>query len=220
MVNKYFKKLNTGVTLIELLVVLGIVAMVSSILMFNYSDFSNSVSIRNLSQEVALYIRKSQSFATSVQGVTISDGGERNYPAYGVTFSLEQTSNVVYPNSKRFISFVDIVPIGETIPNKKYDTSGLVCNEIGEGDECLETISINSADSLTKLETDVTGLIDSGTVVISFRRPSPDAIICYIPSGQTECVSQSPSYVKLYFQSSKGLTKVVSVWSTGQINVE
>lgn len=208
---------QAGVTLIELIVVVAIFSVVSSVLLFNYSDFSTNVSIRNLSQDVALSIRKAQTYATSVRGLTT--GGSRTYPAYGIVFSLESTGGAFDPNSKRFISFVDVVPAGNQIPNKKYDNGGS-CGSVSEGNECLEITSINSADSIVSLETDTTGVVNSGTIAITFRRPSPDAIICYIPSGQSDCSAQIPSYVKITLRSAKGLNRNVSVWNTGQINVE
>lgn len=211
-------KLNSGVTLIELIVVVSIFSVVSSVLLFNYSDFSTNVSIRNLSQDIALNIRKAQTFATSVRGLT-TDGG-RSYPAYGIVFSLESSAGAFEPNSKNFISFVDVIPVGNQVPNKKYDNNG-ICGTVTEGSECLEATTINSADSIVSLETDVTGgPISSGTVAITFRRPSPDAIICYIPSGDSNCADQIPSYVKITLRSAKGLTRTISVWNTGQINVE
>lgn len=216
MVNKTTRQ--SGVTLIELIVVIAIFSVVSSILLFNYSDFSTNVSIRNLSQDVALTIRKSQTSATSVQGITGS-GSVRSYPAYGIVFSLEGNSTSFLPNSKRFVVFADVIPASGQIPNKKYDSDG-TCGSVHEGGECLEAISISSADRLVSIETDATGVVSSGTVSITFRRPSPDAIICYIPSGQSDCISQIPSYVKLVLQSAKGLQRTVSVWNTGQINVQ
>lgn len=213
------KRINkqSGVTLIELIVVISIVGLVSSVLMFNYSDFSTNVSIRNLSQEVALSIRKSQTYATSVQG--LDTGGVSSYPAYGAVFSLESSASPFKPTPKRFISFAD-VSVGGALPNKKYDSGGTVCGNVSSQEECIEAINITSADALTSFETDTDGLVTSGTIAITFRRPSPDALICYIPSGQSDCASQIPSYAKLTFRSAKGLSRVVSVWNTGQINVE
>ncbi len=222
MVKKIFKKINNnfqvGVTLIELMVIVAIVGVVSSVLLFNYSDFSTNVSIRNLSQEIALSIRKSQTYATSVSGVTSS--GERSYPAYGLVFSLESSSLPFTPTPKKFISFADI-PLGlDSEPNEKYDSDGYVCGNVSSGNECVESISINSADSIVGLETDVTGPVTSGSIAVTFRRPSPDAIICYIPSGSTDCIPQTSSYAKITLKSVKGLTRSVSVWNTGQITAQ
>lgn len=219
MVNKIFSQ-QRGVTLIELIVVLGIVALVSTVLLFNYSDFSTNVSIRNLSQEVALSIRKAQTYATSVQGVSVASG-DRSYPSYGVVFSLEPNYAHPYlPTPKRFISFADIPPDGETLPNKAYNSEGDECGNVSSLSECLESISITSADTLFQIETDPTGIVSSGTVAITFRRPSPDAIICFSNPGGNDCISSAISYVSLYFKSAKGLVRKVSVWNTGQITVE
>ncbi|MEK7228163.1 MAG: prepilin-type N-terminal cleavage/methylation domain-containing protein [Patescibacteria group bacterium] len=214
---KLFSK-QSGVTVVELVVVIAIVGLVSSVILFNYSDFSTNVSIRNLSQEVALSIRKSQTFATSVQ--SLSSGGAPSYPSFGMVFSMESATFAFLPTPKRFISFADIPPSVGVSPNKKYDSGGSICGSVGIGEECIEAISITSADTLIGIDTDATGPVTTGTVSITFRRPSPDAIICYIPAGQSDCIAQIPSYVKLTFQSAKGLKRLVSVWNTGQINVE
>ncbi len=210
---------QAGVTLIELIVVIGIFAVVSSVLMFNYSDFSNGVSIRNLSQDIALSIRKAQTYATSVQIIDGVPQTTQTFPSYGLSFSLENSGQAFNANKKEFVLFADLIPSGDSVPNKKYDNDG-TCGAVKEGTECLEKVSITSADSIVGLETDVTGPVITGTVNITFRRPSPDAIICYIPSGESDCIPQAISYAKILLQSVKGTTKTVSVWNTGQINVQ
>ncbi|MCC7436777.1 prepilin-type N-terminal cleavage/methylation domain-containing protein [Candidatus Nomurabacteria bacterium] len=210
------KNKQSGITLVELMVVVAIFSVVSSVLLFKYSDFSTNVSLRNLSQDIALSIRKSQTFATSVRNA--NGPGDSSYPAYGIVFSLESQIDPYLPTPKRFISFADFIPSGQSAPNKIYDSNG-TCGSPQEGAECVEAITINSGDSIVEIETDVSGIVSSGSVHITFRRPSPDAIICYIPSGQSSCVGQA-SYAKIKIRSAKGLTKVISVWNTGQINVE
>jgi prepilin-type N-terminal cleavage/methylation domain-containing protein len=205
---------QSGVTLIELIVVISIVALISSVLMFNYSDFSTNVSLRGLSQEVALAIRKAQTYATSVHSA-----GTGSYPAYGISFSVQDPGGSYEPSKKQFELFADIPIAPDPLPNKMYDTDGDCGNPVS-GAECIEEFSITSGDSIVGIETDVTGLVKTGSVTITFRRPTPDAIICYSALGPHDpCIPQSISYVKLLLQSAKGATRMVTVWNTGQISV-
>jgi prepilin-type N-terminal cleavage/methylation domain-containing protein len=215
------KTKQSGVTLIELIVVIAIFAIVSSVLLFNYSDFSTNVSIRNLSQEVALSVRKAQTYATSVKGIENTNLSTRDYPSYGISFSLDATSGPFEPNTKQFVLFADVPSIfGTLLPNKQYETNG-TCGVIEPGSECIENFSINTSDSIIEFCTDVTGCVSSGSIDITFRRPVPDAIICYkSSSSDTTCLNTTISNVDIVLQSAKGLRRTVSVWNTGQISVK
>lgn len=214
--NSFFHR---GVTLVELIVVIGIFSVVSSVLIFNYSDFSTNVSVRNLSQEVALSIRKAQTYATSVRGIDNINTSSRDYPAYGVSFSLSPSSGQFEPNSKSFILFADIPDVPGGTPNKRYDSNGS-CGTPGNGGECIENFSIETFDSIVEVCTDATGCISAGSFDITFRRPTPDAIICYKLSSADACQTSSISYIDIVLQSAKGLRRSVSVWNTGQISVK
>lgn len=213
------KQLQKGITLIELIVVVGIVSVISSVLLFNYSDFSTNVSIRNLSQEIALTVRKVQTYATSVRGIDNTTLSTRSFPAYGISFSLDATSGTFEPNTKEFILFADIPENVGDSPNKKYDGDGS-CGSPGVGAECIENYSISSSDSIVEVCTDATGCVSAGSIDITFRRPVPDAIICYRASSSDNCQNITISYVDIVVQSAKGLRRSISVWNTGQISVK
>ncbi len=217
---KQFKRgWQAGVTLIELIVVIGIFSVVSSVLIFNYSDFSTNVSVRNLSQEVALSVRKAQTYATSVRGIDNSVTSTRDYPAYGVSFSLDATSGPFEPNKKSFILFADIPESPDAAPNKRYESDGS-CGTPGVGAECIESFSIETFDSIVEVCTDATGCIKTGSFDITFRRPTPDAIICYKLAAGEDCQTSSISYINIILESAKGLRRSISVWNTGQISVQ
>lgn len=212
---------QSGVTLVELIVVIAIFAMVSSVLMFNYSDFSTNVSLRGLSQEIALSIRKAQTYATSVHSLGGAPTAPGNYPAYGISFSVQDPTGASYePSKKSFVLFADIPLTPNPLPNKKYDSDG-DCGAMVEGSECLEEFNITTSDKIVGFETDVTGQVKTGSVAITFRRPTPDAIICYSSAGpHDDCITTPISYVKLILESAKGANRSVTVWNTGQISVE
>jgi Tfp pilus assembly protein FimT len=208
---------TAGVTLIELVIVVGIVAVVSLIVLFNYSKFSTNISVRNLAQDIALSVRKAQSYATSVQ--TLPGGSTSSYPAYGIAFSLAApSSSVTTPSTKRFVLFADVNN------NGRYDyTSNGTCGIPAPGNECVEGFGITTSDSITQLcSPAITGTCTGSvaqTMTGVFCRPSPDAAIFSTGGGAANCPS-SISWMEAVVQSAKGATQRVRLWNTGQISVQ
>jgi len=212
------KNLQQGVTVIELVIVIAIVSVVSSVLIFNYSGFSTSVSIRNLSQEMALSIRKAQTYATSVQSVNSVVNDTTLFPAYGISFSLNQpTSDITLPTTKRFVLFADIPDVSNPLGDKIYTSDG-ECGVPSFDSECLESFGIATSDRIIRLCTDITGCASDMTVNVLFRRPSPDALICIVQGSA--CSSSTPSYLEIVVQSVRGDERTILVWNTGQISVQ
>lgn len=209
------KNTQRGVTLVEMIVVVAIFAVVASILFFKYSDFNTSVSVRNLSQEVALTVRKAQTYATSVRSLNGVSAVSDQFPAYGVSFSPDAPGATYAPSYKQFTVFADMVN-GADI-NRYYDR-GSDCGNPSINNECVELYSINTSDKVVQLCTDYPvsdTCISSGTVNVIFRRPAPDAEICIVSGSQ--CTT-TVSYVKVVLESIKGTQKTVTIWNTGQIS--
>lgn len=201
------KNLQSGLTLVELVVILAIVAVVSGVLIFNYSNFRDNTTIRGLSQEVALAVRKAQTYATSVRSIT--SGSTTNFPAYGISFSANTgASNSATPNYKKFILFANI----GTPPNSSYDNGG-TCTVPTAGNECLENFTINSVDTIMEACADVTNCVSGTTTLdIIFERPSPDAKIC---------INGSCSFSSASIRVGTALkSRVITIWNTGQISVQ
>lgn len=222
------KKLSqAGVTLIEMLVVVAIIAVISGVIMFNYSDFSTNVSVRNLSQEVALSIRKAQTYATSVRsvdGTTIVDSSA--YAGYGISFSTNDTATDPYlPTSKQFVLFVDI-PGSDSDTQGTYGSQMATCGApTSSGNECVEAFGISTADKIVAIcggdvatyASTPASCTSTGSVDISFKRPSPDAKITYT---STSGVSVQSAYAQIILESAKGVRRGITVWNTGQIGVQ
>lgn len=218
--------LQAGVTLIEMIVVVAIIAAVSSVIIFNYSDFSTNVSVRNLAQEVALSIRKAQTYATSarpIEGLSGVDSG--SFPGYGISFATGDTvtpPDQMTPGPRQFILFAETRGGNEN----SYD-KGMQCGNPVDGDECLESFGITTADRITSIcgspNTSRANCYTNAQVDITFRRPSPDAVICMSALGGGSLPtfeSCSVPYVVINLESAKGLKRAVMVWTTGQISVQ
>ena len=129
-----------GFTLVELMVVVSIFAIVTSISIYNYSNFNSSLSIQNLADDIALTVRRAQSFAIGVRGY----GGSFN-EGYGIHFSSNPNTKDYEGSNTSFVLFSDM-GINQ---NKKYDySSDGSCGEPTLNNECIEVLSIKSADEI------------------------------------------------------------------------
>lgn len=206
-----------------MLVVVGIIAFVSSVMIFNYSDFSSNVSLRNLTQEVALSVRKAQTYATSVRPIEGLQGlTSRAFGSYGISFSLDGTTEEYLPNPKKFVLFADIPPVAQTPDGLYLHTTGACGNPETFESECIETFGITTADKIVELCGQIgNGNEDCttrGNLDITYRRPNPDAVI-YYRTTPNSAPKLSP-YAKIILESAKGLRRSVTVWNTGQISVQ
>lgn len=210
------RRQQQGLTLVELIVVLGIVAMVSSVIIFNYSDFRTTVTLRGLAQEIALSVRKAQTYATSVRAIDGASASTNSFPGYGIAFSADSTGSTdpAVPHRARFVLFADIPDAGDA--DGRYNR-GADCGTPSQGDECVESFGILSSDRIVRLCTE-NGCQTSGEVDIVFDRPAPDAAICVVEGS--DCASDRPSYLQVVIQSLSGAERSVTVWNTGQISVE
>jgi len=215
MKNKFFKNGNKGMTLIELVVVLAIFVVISSIIVFNYSNFRSTTSTQNLANDVALSIREAQSNAIGVRGIN----SDFQY-GHGIHFTTStDTSNIVAGSNKSFILFVDLNS------NGLYDYPGSSNNSTcgSYGIECEGIINISTIDNINDIYLDGVSKSQVGMLDISFKRPNPDAIFCYRVNYSDGCQSNF-SNVSIKVSNGKfppdEVTRMVTVWSTGQISVK
>jgi prepilin-type N-terminal cleavage/methylation domain-containing protein len=217
-------QLQKGFTLIELLVVIAIVLVVASILLFNYSNFSSTVSLNNLAQEVGLTIRQAQSYATSVR--SINGFTTDAFPAYGITFSLDMgrvsvglggtgatTIDPYDAGPAQFVLFAD------TNNNGSYDSDSQCGTPAANGTECVSAYTITTGERITALSYDSalgTSCITSGSATVLFHRPSPDADI----SVHTGLTTVHPSYLAVTLTTPQDISRTVRIWNTGQISVD
>lgn len=209
------KNTQAGLTLIEVAVVVGIFAIVSGVLFFNFSKFSSNVSLKNLAQEIALMVRKSQTYATGVHnldGVTVVS---TQFPSYGISFSAAATSGNFAPNNKRFALFADVAnSSGQT--NRFYNNNASGCGTPTAAAECVEILTISTTDKIVSVCTDA-GCSSTGTVNVLFKRPNPDAEICVVSGSSCGALR---SFARIVIESAQGKQRSVTIWNTGQIAVD
>lgn len=235
------KKLNNqkqkGMTLIELLVALVIFSIITGIVLFNYGDFNASLTMQNLADDIALTVRRAQSYAIGVRGRS----GDFNI-GYGVYFDITQYNsespdvNLYEGTNKSFILYKKNIPI-DFDPSgfsPVYENQDGICD--GSSSDCLEMLYITSSDYISEIKVkpsvggeQILGVEDNPRGVnILFIRPNPEPYICVMENdfcwGSTVLLpSDKPSieYVKIKISSLKDLDseKFITISNTGQISV-
>lgn len=219
-INKLIK--NGGLTLVELLVVIGIFLMITTIVIFNYSDFSSTVSLQNLTDDIALSIRKAQSFAIGARGISTGSDIVFN-KSYGMHFSANENPENSLSGSNRSFLMFSTLGTSKKYTNNSY--SGDIC---GQDNDCIELFNITTVDEIEKIEayngpTLVSSGAPSSSIDIIFTRPDPKAYLCYREQMTDDCTSNVSS-VSIVISNGKTddkkKIKTISVQNTGQISVQ
>ncbi len=212
------KSISRGLTLVELLVVISIFLVITSTVIFNYGGFRSNISLQNLTDDIALSIRKAQSFAIGARGVNSNFSN-----SYGVHFSNIGTSSETDSSIKSFLMF------STDASNKGYIDNGGTCGPASSN--CMESFKINTADVIESItlsdgSNDIS-FADGAYLDIIFTRPNPRANFCYrttdVSSG-CDVFSNPISNVKITISNGQvGVekkTRSISVQNTGQISIE
>lgn len=211
-------KYNKGLTLIELMVVISIFLVITTIVIFNYEGFSSTVSLQNLTDDIALSIRKAQSFAIGARGVT---GNFSN--SYGVHFSNTGTApkDNLESSFKSFLMF-----------STKSSSEGYVAANSGSCSDgtnsCIEAFGIVTQDIIKdiKLNDGDLSFSPGAYLDIIFTRPNPRATFCYrVSSVSSTCDAVSSSISRATIVVSNGnpdneKIKNISIQNTGQISIQ
>lgn len=214
--NSHNKK--NGFTLIELIVVISIMAIMSGVAIFNYSDFRAHVSLQNLADDVALSVRKAQSYAIGVRGYN------NLFSGYGVHFNLDSKNNGShFGDNKSFIIFANIDN------DDIYRTDGKDCGQPSKENECLENLTITGPDKISEIIIGLKGgeeirTKEEGVLDIFFNRPNPEPSFCFRKSyNNGSCDEDSSiSYVKIAVSNINNTdkNKIITIWNNGQISID
>jgi len=212
--NFHKNKYNSGTTLIELLVVIFIFMIITGITIFNYGKFNSSLSIQNLADDIALTVRRAQGYAIGVRGY-----GNSFVQGYGVHFTTNplNVGQEYKGSNKSFILFADMSNYN------KYDQNTGNCGAPTPNNECIEILSILSADKIESITlNNGTVVPDSGSVDIMFKRPNPEPTFCYrSDSSNNSCVGVDISSIKIKISniSNSEVFKFITISNNGQISV-
>lgn len=183
--------------MVELLISIMIMSVMSTIVLSANSNMSARLQADNLAHMIALSIREAQTRALSAT-VPVNANGAGEVPGYGVYINRS--------NGTQVTTFTD------TADEAAYsaETSDVYTNSsLGQG----FTISqLRGRDEVTGYDMPTEG------ISIFFKRPRPDAVLNYLPTAGP---MRAANAVTIEVSSAKaGVTKTITVTSTGQISVQ
>lgn len=137
-----------GFTIVEVMVSVAIIALISSVVMFQYKNFDSKLLLRNVAYEIAISLRSAQIYGISVRG-----SGGAFQTGYGVHFDNSTPTS--------YTTFIDL------------DNSGTYNNIT----EKLETGTIDRNNQISDLCVSTGGAPVCGKASLDmiFVRPDPDA---------------------------------------------
>lgn len=190
-------------TYVELIVVLSIFSVMSSIVLFNYSEFQSRVDIKNLSADIALKIVEAQKAAISglmpIKNIPITIPPWK--PAYGIYFNTTS-------NNKSFVYFADT-------DQNNFNSDVSFCNTASFNDECISKIDITKGNYISN----ITVYFPSSSQVVTdlslvFKRPN-SGIIMYSNGNPIVGVQ----YAEITVSSTQGVTNKIRAYTSGRIQV-
>jgi len=190
---------SSGFTVIELMVTITIVVLVTGVIMVQYSSFNSSVLLTSQAYLTAFDVREAQSLAVSVRGQS-----SEFYEQYGLYFDMAT------PNM--YLLFQDNDSnngSGDDVSPARYDEG----EEIGIPflvDSRFEIIDMCGFDGAVR-SCFADGFDD---VAITFKRPDFDA--AFYSQGFSNLQSVE---ILIGTSDGNGLTKTVTVYTTGQIDI-
>ncbi len=195
-----------GFTLIEIITVILIFAIVSSIVMFNFRNFSSRVQFNNLAQDIALRIVQAQKNA--LNGLTNSNfNGVGMKPSYGVYFSTTASTTFIY------FSDNDL---------DKYYTPSTCTGSPVLGAECISITGITTGEYVKQIcyHTPLSGpSCTTDSLSIVFTRPNPDASIMIKPLSSSGASSVGPVCIGLGSKNDPTFSKTIMITNLGQVGV-
>ena len=196
------KNYTRAFTLVELLVSLSIVGVIMTTVLYGYSSFNDNLALTSAGQEMAIAVRKTQTYGLTVKEVT-PGGGQFSF-AYGIYFNQGSDPNNYY-------IFADINS------NNKYDAG----NGCGSGStECIQKFPLRNNVKISQVCNE-SACPPSGatTESVLFLRPNPDAGIYF--TNSVGVIVAGPSVTgKVILSSAQNKTLTITIESTGQVSVQ
>ena len=215
MFHKFFKQKNNlpskflkGFTLVELIVVIAIFAIISSVTLFNYGNFSSNLIVTNLAYQAALEVRQAQVYGISVKQVKGGTGTSADFnAAYGVWFDGTNASSL-----QGFTLFSD------RNGNFIYDSAN------NENEESIQLPNSSLIKKFCIKQTSLTWLCSDDSsglkfMSISFKRPDPDSKIYGFYAGPSNGFTGTDAEIQFTTNRGDKISRM-KVTSTGQISID
>ena len=194
-----------GFSIVELLITVFIISLISTVILAGYSRFSSRLALSRTAQEVALALRRAQTYSLAVKGFDPDGAGPASslFRGWGVHF------NPALNSQRKFIIYADVPPS----ENKLYDGD----NNCALGSECYEVLLIQTSSKITDLcaglETAAADECGLTRVDVTFQRPNP---------SMTLKVNGTSNYsdIEIILSAPDGTKKQVVIWDTGRISIE
>lgn len=224
------QRYSKGFTLVEIMVVIAIVAVMSTISLWQFASLKSSAKLNTTLEQIAFALRDAQSKALSVSSSLGASGSILNpvyQSGYGMHFELGNSAKVQDASDTSYILFIDYKDIG-TDWSRNYLKNNLNlngdCNPAETITECVQKYTISTGDKIIGIDTYTTGTTPAyaSSLDVTFLRPNLDAIfyVCTNPDMSSCGVDNSISRARIYVKSSSGLQKAVTVWSTGHVSID
>jgi prepilin-type N-terminal cleavage/methylation domain-containing protein len=195
-------KFVSGFTLIELAVTISIFVVISTLALGGYPRFARQTSLARTAQEIALSLRRAQSFSLAVRG--FETGSEVVFRGWGIY--LETAPSLISDPAKEYILFVDL----PATANQQYDGAT----------ERAELFRIQTSARIVDLCGGVKTLPTGGDCGLSrldilYQRPNPSTSL---KGGAT---GTDYSDLEIVLEAVDGsVRKTVVIWDSGQVSVE
>ena len=164
------KSTNKGFTLTEMLVVMGIVAVIMSVIVFNYQNANDKSILKNVAYDVALSIREVQSVGLGAKKYTYTSGGVTtnsfNTP-FGAQFNSGETAYMLFADEDED-NQCDVSDVLCTCPD------GECLSEIAsayKGIDLFDACVSNSDPTAGSVDCISGGVTGSGYASVIFKRP-------------------------------------------------
>lgn len=177
-----------------------------TVVLYNQNTYTDGLALGSLADELSLTISQAQAYGIAVRELT--PGSADFTSGYGLSLSLLESQS-----NKAYISFIDR-------NGSEYYDGDWSC----AASECLEKVLIsrgNYIDSFCVVRTQ--GADQCGSVSradISFLRPNTEARLFFFNSGGQAYSPPNLKGIRVVLKSPAGLTKSVTVYTTGQVSVQ
>ena len=202
---------HKGLTLIELMVVVSIFIIISGMVILNGTDFKSNTSLENLTNDIALALRKAQGYAIGARGFE-SNGDKIFTNKYGIHFSTADlnSNNKISGSNKYFIL--------SSSSDEIYDVP--LGNDCSTG-ECVELFNLTGLNKIKSISYNNGSSYNAESMDITFTRPGAEATFCYKVSNickDKDTISSVSIVISNGRVGNAEKTRIITVQSTGQIS--